>query len=244
MRYFLNFLKRFATPIQIIMTFGLFIQISIIAGLAATPGVFAAMKIYKWVLTLNVPEIVRIFSICSLSVMAYFSYIICVIIIVPLMRLFSPGSPEGRYPVYSSKAIKWASYNALILMVRFTCMNFIKVTPFINLFFRLMGMKIGKRVQINTPIIGDSNLITIGDDTVIGGDVTLTPHVVEGEILVVERIHIGSRVSVGLMSVVLPGCRIGDDATLAANTVLKKGSTVGPGEIWAGIPGQKIGEKN
>ncbi|MEN8210813.1 MAG: DapH/DapD/GlmU-related protein [Thermodesulfobacteriota bacterium] len=239
----MNYLKRFATPIQTIMTFGLFIQISIIAGLAATPGVFVAIKIYEWSLIFNVPEIVRIFSICFLSLMAYFSYILCVIIIIPLMRVFSPGSPEGRYPVYSSKAIKWASYNALILMVRFTCMNFIKVTPFINLFFRLMGMKLGKRVQINSPIIGDSNLITIGDDTVIGGDVTLTPHVVEGDILVVERIHIGSRVSVGLMSVVMPGCQIGDDATIAANTVLKKGSIVAPGEIWAGVPGRKIGEK-
>jgi acetyltransferase-like isoleucine patch superfamily enzyme len=158
-------------------------------------------------------------------------------------RVRLPGTPEGRYSYYSFKAFQWASYNALILLVRYTCINFMRVTPFINLFHRMMGMKLGKRVQINTAVIGDSNLITIGDDTVIGGDVTLIAHSAERGDLVAERVKIGSRVTVGLMAVVMPGCEIGDGAVIAANAILTKGTKVGAGEIWGGVPAKKLGEK-
>ena len=45
------------------------------------------------------------------------------------------------------------------------------------------------------------------------------------------------------MAVVMPGCEIGDGAVIAANAVLQKGTKVGPGEIWGGVPARKIGQK-
>lgn len=104
-------------------------------------------------------------------------------------------------------------------------------------------MRLGKRVQINTAVIGDSNLIEIGDDTVIGGDVTLIAHAAERGQLVAERVRIGNNVTVGLMAVIMPGCEIGDGAVIAANAVLQKGTKVGPGEIWGGVPARKLGQK-
>lgn len=239
----MNFIKRFATPIQVLMTLGLFIEISIIVGIAATPGVYGALQAYNLIAYLNPPEIVRVFAMCSLAMLAYFCYTLCVIVVVPVMRITAPGAPEGRYSFYSQKAIQWASYSALMLIVRYTCINFLRVTPMIVLFHRLMGMKVGKRVQINTIITGESNLISIGDDTVIGGDVTLVAHAAENEELIVKRVTIGKRVTVGLMSVIMPGCVIGDDAVLAANTVLRKDTVIGAGEIWGGVPARKIGHR-
>jgi non-ribosomal peptide synthetase-like protein len=239
----MSLLKRFATPIQVGMTIFLYIQLSIIGGLAATPGVYGALKAYAWVGEQNFPDIVRVFFACVLGGLAYFAYAITVIFVVPIMRVTAWGTPEGRFPYYSGKAFRWASYNALILLVRYSCINFMRVTPFINLFHSLMGMRLGKRVQINTAVIGDSNLIEIGDDTVIGGDVTLIAHSAERGDLVAERVRIGKNVTVGLMAVVMPGCEIGDGAVIAANAVLQKGTKVGPGEIWGGVPARKIGQK-
>ena len=59
--------------------------------------------------------------------------------------------------------------------------------------------------------------------------------------LVTARVKIGKRVTVGLRSVVMPGCEIGDGAILAANAVLKKGTIIGPGEVWGGVPARRIG---
>ncbi len=239
----MSLLKRFATPIQVVMTVGLYAELAVIAGAAATPGVWLALRGHAWVAALDIPEVLRIFCTCVLGALAYFAYAISVIFVVPLVRITAPGTPEGRYPYYSWKAFQWASYNALILLVRYTCINFMRVTPFINVFHRLMGMKLGRRVQINTAVIGDSNLIEIGDDTVIGGDVTLVAHAAERGQLVAQRIRIGSNVTVGLMAVIFPGCDIGDGAVIAANAVLQKGTRVGPGEIWGGVPARLIGKK-
>lgn len=239
----MSLLKRLATPIQVVMTIGLYIQLAVVGGAAATPGVLGALRAHAWIVAHDPPEVVRVFSACALGGMAYFAYALSVILVVPLMRITAPGTPEGRYPYYSFKAFQWASYNALILLVRYTCINFMRVTPFINLFHRLMGMKLGQRVQINTAVIGDSNLIEIGNDTVIGGDVTLVAHAAERGQLVAQRVRIGSNVTVGLMAVIFPGCEIGDGAVIAANAVLQKGTRVGPGEIWGGVPARLIGKK-
>lgn len=239
----MSLLKRFATPLQILMTLFLYIELSVIAGIAATPGVYGALKAYAFIASRDLPEIVKVMAACMLGASSYFAYAVVVIFVVPVLRLFAPGTPEGRYPYYSGKAFRWASYNASILLVRYTCINFMRVTPFINIFHSLMGMRLGKRVQINSAVIGDSNLIEIGDDTVVGGDVTLIAHAAERGELVAERVRIGKNVTLGLMAVIMPGCEIGDGAVLAANAVLAKGTKVGPGEIWGGVPAKKLGER-
>ena len=236
-------LKRLATPLQVGLTLFMYVEIAVVAGLAMTPGVYGALRLYGWVTTLGVPDIVRVLAACVLGALAYFAYALTVIFVAPLFRLLAPGTPEGRFPYYSFKAFQWASYNALILLVRYSCINFLRVTPFIVLFHRLMGMKIGRRVQINTAVIGDSNLIEIGDDTVVGGDVTLVGHSAERGELVTARVRIGKGVTLGLMSVIFPGCEIGDGAVLAANAVLQKNTKVGAGEIWGGVPARKLGER-
>jgi acetyltransferase-like isoleucine patch superfamily enzyme len=60
--------------------------------------------------------------------------------------------------------------------------------------------------------------------------------------LVMAPVKIGRRVTIGLMSVVFPGVTIGDDAVIASHAVLLKGTQVGPGEIWGGVPARKIGD--
>src|SRR6266545_2008166 len=111
------------------------------------------------------------------------------------------------------------------------------------IYHRLMGARIGRRVQINTAVVADQNLIEIGDDTVIGGDVTLVCHSAERGHLLTAPVRIGRGVTVGLMAVVFPGCTIGDGAVISAGSVLSKGSRVGPGEIWAGVPARRVGRR-
>lgn len=72
---------------------------------------------------------------------------------------------------------------------------------------------------------------------------TLVAHSAERGDLVAAPVRIGRRVTVGLMAVIFPGCEIGDGAVLAANAVLKKDTKIGPGEIWGGVPAQKLGRR-
>ena len=238
----LPFLHRYATPLQLLLTLALYAQLSILGGLSVAPGAWLAYR--AWMATTDWSLFARILLGSCLLWGLYFSFTLCVIVVTGLFRILTRGgTPLGRFPLYSLKGIQWASFNAVILFVRFTCIDFMRGTPLIGIFHRLMGMKVGKRVQINTAVLADSNLIEIGDESVIGGDVTLVGHAVEHGNLVTGPVKIGKHVTVGLMTIIFPGVTIGDGAMIAANAVLPKGTQVGPGEIWAGIPAKKIGER-
>jgi acetyltransferase-like isoleucine patch superfamily enzyme len=238
-----SFLKRWATPLQTVMTLALYVQIALLGGAAATPGLWVLGRAMD--LSAAWGTWPRLFATCVGGFLGYFTYAIAVIFVTGIFRTITfAGTPQGTYPYYSLKGFQWASYNAIILLVRYSCINWMRVTPFIVLFHRLMGMKLGKRVQINTAVIGDSNLIEIGDDTVIGGDVTLVAHSAERGNLVTAPVKIGANVTVGLMAMVMPGVVIGDRAVIAANAFLPKGTVVGPGEIWGGIPAKKLGDRS
>lgn len=236
-------IRRLFTPVQVAITLLLFAETAVILGVAAFPAVEGWLWAARRVAPL--PESARVLLLCVAGAAAYFVFGLALMVVLPVARLatLALGTPVGRFPYFSVGAFRWASFNALTLMLRFTFVNWIRVTPLLPLYHRLMGMKVGARVQINTAVVADQNLITIGDDSVIGGDVTLVAHAAERGYLVTAPVRIGRGVTVGLMAVVFPGCDIGDGAVIAAGSVLSKGTRVPPGEIWAGVPARRVGRR-
>jgi non-ribosomal peptide synthetase-like protein len=233
---------RLVTPLQWALTFGLFAEVIVLCGVALAPGIL----LLEWAAARLPPAgLLRALGLGAAAAAGYFVFGLALLLVLPVARwvTLARGTPVGRFPYLSVGAWRWASYNALTLVLRFTFVNWIRVTPLLPLYHRLMGARIGKRVQINTAVVADQNLIEIGDDTVIGGDVTLVCHAAERGHLVTAPVRIGSRVTVGLMAVVFPGCVIGDGAVIAAGAVLSKGARVGPGEIWAGVPARRVGRR-
>jgi acetyltransferase-like isoleucine patch superfamily enzyme len=238
----LHWKTRILTPLQFVLSLALFIQAALILGLAAFP----ALKLVLWARRLPLGGDLHVLALCLALGAAYFLFGLTLMVLLPIARwvTFARGTPVGSFSYVSWAGWRWASYNALTLFLRFSFVNWIRLTPFLPVFHRLMGMRIGARVQINTAVVADQNLITIGDDTVIGGDVTLVAHVAERGRLYAAPVVIGRQVTVGLMSVIFPGCVIGDGAVIAAGSVLAKGAKVGPGEIWSGVPARRIGRRH
>jgi non-ribosomal peptide synthetase-like protein len=231
------------TPIHTLVSLLLFVECSALLGLAAWPGVLLWERVES---ALPPVGALRVPALAMAAVAGYFVSGLALLLIVPVARwvLFATGTPLGRFPFLSWGAYRWASYNALTLLVRFSFVNWIRVTPFLPLFHRLMGMKVGRRVQFNTAVVADQNLIEVGDDTVVGGDVTLVCHAAESGALITAPTRIGRRVTLGIMAVILPGCTIGDDAVVAAGAIVTKGTVIEPGEIWAGIPARCVGRRS
>jgi non-ribosomal peptide synthetase-like protein len=233
---------RLFTPLQVLLTLALFVEVIVLCGIALVP----AVALFSWAARVLPPDgLLRAAGLGAAGAAGYFAFGLALLVVLPVARwvTLARGTPVGRFPYFSMGAWRWASYNALTLILRFAFVNWIRVTPFLNAYHRLMGAKIGRRVQINTGVIADQNLIEIGDDSVIGGDATLVCHAAERGHLVTAPIRIGARVTVGLMAVIFPGCTIGDGAVIAAGSVLSKGARVGPGEIWAGVPARRVGRK-
>ena len=90
-------------------------------------------------------------------------------------------------------------------------------------FYRAMGMKIGKDVQIMPCQMMDiffPELITIGDGVVIGIDSMIICHEFNPTEFRYGPVNIGERVLIGARSFVLPGVNIGAMATVSAQTVV------------------------
>lgn len=233
---------RLFTGLQFAATLVLFAEASVILGAAAWPAVELWLYVAE---RLPAGGAARVLALSIAGAACYFVFGLALLAVLPVARwaTLSFGTPVGRFGYFSLGAWRWASFNALTLMLRFTFVNWIRVTPFLPLYHRLMGMRVGARVQINTAVVADQNLISIGDDTVVGGDVTLVAHAAERGKLVTAPVRIGRNVTIGLMAVVMPGCDIGDGAVIAAGAVLSKGAKVAPGEIWAGVPARRIGHR-
>ena len=105
-----------------------------------------------------------------------------------------------------------------------------------TLFYRLMGAKVGNNCNINTGGLADLSLLEIGDNVLVGGGVALICHASERGYLRLEKTKIGSNVSIGISSVIFPGCEIGDAAVIAPMSLLSKGTKVPARGHWGGNP--------
>lgn len=108
---------------------------------------------------------------------------------------------------------------------------------------RLVYLALGARLGANTfsaGIILDPPFIEIGANSAVGQYALLVPHVIEGRRLAHYRIVIGNNVTVGAHAVVLSGVTIGDDAIVATGAVVPKGTRIGAGEVWGGVPARLI----
>lgn len=163
------------------------------------------------------------------------------LIVVPLLNLILPTrirSYRGAY--YSIAAVPWFLHNALFYLVRYTFLLYVTLTPFGPWFLRAMGMRLGKRVFINTELISDPQLITLGDDVVIGGSVTLFAHWGGGGHLAIEPVMIEAGATIGEKATVMGDVHVGRGAVVLPHSVLLPGARVGAGEIWGGVPARRI----
>ena len=84
----------------------------------------------------------------------------------------------------------------------------------------------------------------MGDNCMVGHDAVLFCHVVEGQAAFAACHPAGNNVTIGAKAVIMPGVTIGDDAIVAVSAVVTKGTRIGAGERWAGIPARRIDQSD
>jgi non-ribosomal peptide synthetase-like protein len=115
-------------------------------------------------------------------------------------------------------------------------------TPWKNLVWRLLGVRIGARVFDDGAGITERTFATIGDDTTLNEGVVLQCHSQEDGAFKSDHVRIGARCTLGVSAFVHYGTTVGDDAVLAPDTFLMKGEEVPPGERWGGNPAREMAE--
>lgn len=157
------------------------------------------------------------------------------IIVVLKWASFSKFKP-GNYSFSSWVTVRWAAIGFLALVCNEIFMRWLIGSPFLNLWFKLLGAKIGRRVVINTVILSDWDMIHIDDDVFVGGRATVIGHVGEMGELKFAPVHIGKKCSIGQESAIFPGTTMGDGAVVGAQSLVPKFTEIPANEIWGGVP--------
>lgn len=208
-------------------------------GLALAPALWLWNTLAAW--GAGLPALTR-YLVSGLALAgSFFVFGFALLVIVPVYNFVLPTRVKpfkGGY--YTVHAVPWALHNALFYLVRYTFLSFVTLTPIGIWFLKAMGMTIGRHAFVNTELISDPRLITLGDDVTLGGSVRIFAHYGGGGNLVIEPVVIEDRATVGIGVTIMGDVRIGRGAVILPHSALLPGSRVGAGETWGGVPARPI----
>jgi non-ribosomal peptide synthetase-like protein len=148
----------------------------------------------------------------------------------------------GRYkpfvkPLWSNFVWRLELVNALYEFLAAPIMlEALQGTPFLPMYLRLLGAKIGKACYLDTTGFLEWDLVEIGDRTSVGEAAIMQTHLFEDRILKASHLQIGCDCSIGVASVVLYDSKMEDGSSLDSLTLLMKGEILPAGTAWEGIP--------
>ena len=111
--------------------------------------------------------------------------------------------------------------------------------PLVRLIYLALGAKLGPNTY-SAGVLLDPPLTTFGRDCIIGHDACIYAHAIEGDRFALARVVAGDRVTIGATAVVMSDVHIGDDAIVSAGAVVLKGTRIGAGEVWGGVPSRRL----
>src|SRR5437762_2618885 len=113
-------------------------------------------------------------------------------------------------------------------------------TPFKNLLWRLMGVRVGRRVFDDGAHISEPTLTAIGDESVLNYRSKIQCHSQEDGTFKCDRTTVGAGCTIGVGAFVLYGVTMGDGSVLAADSFLMKGEYVPARARWGGNPAREL----
>ncbi|QEL15028.1 Pls/PosA family non-ribosomal peptide synthetase [Limnoglobus roseus] len=144
----------------------------------------------------------------------------------------------GTHPLWGWYYFRWWFAGSILSA---TPTGYLTGTPLLGLYYRLLGVRVGRNVYLGTDNAGAFELLSIGDDTCVGSDVGLRGHTVEGGFLHLGTITVGRGCYIGSRSVLMPGSAVSDNVKLDDLSLVRTGQTLPAGERWAGSPARRVG---
>jgi non-ribosomal peptide synthetase-like protein len=145
----------------------------------------------------------------------------------------------GRYPLWGVVYFRWW------LAGKFSELPDVFLlagTPWMPLYLRALGARIGRDVMIDTLTLGVPELLTVGDGVSIGTFVNLENARVENGELVIGPVHLKRDSMVDSYSVLEDHTELGERAQLSGQSALAAGRKIPADEIWDGAPARRSDE--
>lgn len=161
---------------------------------------------------------------------------ILALIIVMLKWLLLGNIKEGVYRVNSVFYHKKWFFDQL-MKLSLQVLGTLYTTLYLQIWFRLLGVKMGKRVEISTVEFISPDLLVTGDECFLADSVSIGACVVRNGYISIAKTHIGNRTFVGNSAVISPDTNLGDDILVGVLSKLNESDLpVRDGTSWFGSP--------
>ncbi|MFM7186541.1 MAG: amino acid adenylation domain-containing protein [Armatimonadota bacterium] len=162
-------------------------------------------------------------------------------IVLVLKWLLLGKVKPGVHPLWSCWCSRWDFLYVLWTEWALPALMPLEGTLWLNIYLRMMGMKIGKRVALSGGFsqVVDPDMISIGDDATVSA--IFQAHTFEDRVLKIDKVTIGPGATLGHRTVPLYGANIGAGTHVTTNSVIMKEETLLPNKTYTGAPCRAVG---
>ncbi|WP_084724914.1 Pls/PosA family non-ribosomal peptide synthetase [Streptacidiphilus melanogenes] len=109
-------------------------------------------------------------------------------------------------------------------------------TPFLALWLRTLGARIGRGVWCETHWLPETDLVRIGDGASLNRGVVVQTHLFHDRLMRMDGVTVGEGATVGPHAIALPGSRVGDGTVVGPSSLVMRGESVPDHGRWLGNP--------
>ncbi|GAA2239063.1 non-ribosomal peptide synthetase [Kitasatospora cystarginea] len=109
-------------------------------------------------------------------------------------------------------------------------------TPFLNVWLRSLGTRVGRGVWCETHWLPETDLIAIEDGASINRGTVLQTHLFHDRVMRLDTVHVGAGATTGPHSITLPGSSLGSGVSVGAASLVMSGESMPDGTRWIGNP--------
>ena len=164
-------------------------------------------------------------------------FVVILVLIITILKWVLLGNiKEGVYRVNSGfYHRKW--FFDQLMKLSLQVLGTLYTTLYLQIWFRMLGVKMGKRVEISTVEFISPDLLVTGDECFLADSVSIGASSVRNGYITIAKTYIGNRTFVGNSAVISPNTVLGDDVLVGVlSKVPEKNLPAKNGTSWFGSP--------
>ena len=165
------------------------------------------------------------------------SFVVLLTVIITILKWVLLGNiKEGKYPIDSIFYYKKWFFDQL-MKLSLQVIGTLYTTLYLQIWFRMLGVKMGKRVEISTVEFISPDLLVTGDECFLADSVSIGASHVRNGYISIAKTYIGNRTFIGNSAVISPDTRLGNDVLVGVlSKMSSKDLPAKDGTSWFGSP--------
>jgi non-ribosomal peptide synthetase-like protein len=143
----------------------------------------------------------------------------------------------GRHPLWSSFVWRNELYDTFVEELAMPWLGRLLLgTPFLNMWLRSLGARIGRGVWCETHWLPETDLVRIEDGASVNRGCVVQTHLFHDRVLQLDHIRFDAGATLGPHSIALPGASLAAGTVVGPASLVMRGERVPAGTRWLGNP--------